>query len=208
LYNQNDAPGSTSFPTNQYKPSVDFARPSTPRTQFYTGGTLQLPFGFTDDAYIALQSGAPFNITTGTDLNGDTIYNDRPSFATAASPAGSVYPTRYGNFNARPQPGEKIIPYNYAAAPGLIFLEMELARNFSFGPRPAAVAKNSEPLPDPPFHLSFVVAANNLINHVNPGPPVGVLGSPLFGHSISLNPTFGEATSANRTITFRTVFTF
>jgi hypothetical protein len=212
LYNHNDAPDANSFPTNQYKASVDFARPATPRAQFFTGGTLQLPFGLTDDAFVSLQAGAPFNITTGTDLNGDTIYNDRPTFATAASPAASVYHTRYGAFDATPQPGEKTIPYNYAAAPGIVFIEMELARSFKFGPHigssVSAAAKKPEPPADLPFNLSFDVAANNLINHVNPGAPVGVLGSPLFGKSISLNPTFAQATSANRWITLRTVFTF
>jgi len=34
--------------------------------------------------FITARSGAPFNITTGTDLNGDTIFNDRPAFATPA----------------------------------------------------------------------------------------------------------------------------
>jgi hypothetical protein len=210
LFNANDAPGPTSFPTNQYNSSVDFARPATSRAQFFTGGTLQLPLGLAADSYLSMQSGAPFNITTGTDLNGDTIYNDRPSFATPASPAASVYETRYGTFNANPQPGEKTIPFDYAAAPGLIFLEMELARNFRFGPRPvsSAAAAAKKPLADPPFGLSFVVAANNLINHVNPGPPVGVLGSPFFGRSVSLNSSFAEATSSNRTISLRTVFSF
>ena len=216
LYSANDAPGSTTFPTNQYKPSADFGRPATARAQFYTGGTFQLPYGLASDSFLSLQSGAPFNITTGTDLNGDTIYNDRPSFATAASPAGSVYHTRYGTFDATPQPGETIIPVNYAAAPGVIFLETELSRNFKFGPRgpgeaparSAAAPKKPASRPDPPYNLSFVVAANNLLNHVNPGPPVGVLGSPLFGQSISLNQAFAGTTSANRTIVLRTLFTF
>jgi hypothetical protein len=207
LYSGNDAPSPTSFPTDQYKPSVDFGRPATSRAQFFTGGTWQLPFGLASDTYIALQSGAPFNITTGTDLNGDTIYNDRPSFATAASPAASVYHTRYGAFDVTPQPGETIIPINYGAAPGLIFVETELSRNFKFGPRPATAANKPAPKPDPPYSLNFVVAANNFINHVNPGPPVGVLGSPLFGQSISLNSAFASV-AGNRTITLRSVFTF
>jgi hypothetical protein len=49
------------------------------------------------------------------------------------------------------------------------------------------------------------------LNHVNPGVPVGVLTSPLFGQSISLNSPFSPgalSTSSNRTITLHCNFSF
>jgi hypothetical protein len=55
------------------------------------------------------------------------------------------------------------------------------------------------------------VEANNVLNHVNPGQPVGVLTSPLFGQSISLNSPFslgGLSTSSNRTVTLHCSFSF
>ncbi|MGA8938943.1 MAG: hypothetical protein WB439_07245 [Acidobacteriaceae bacterium] len=45
-------------------------------------------------------------------------------------------------------------------------------------------------------------------NSYNPGPPVGILTSPFFGKSISLNSPFSNNTAANRAITLRAAFFF
>ena len=215
--NRTDALGATTFPSNSYNPSVDFGRVPYSNAGFFMGGQLQLPFGVSGGPFLVLQPGAPFNITTGTDLNGDTQYNDRPSFASALSPAASVIHTRYGTFDTTPQPGETIIPVNHGRGPGFIFLSAHVQKEFKFGPRPAPTPpppgtpapKGPAPKPDRPYSLSFSVEANNILNHVNPGPPVGVLSSPLFGQSISLNtPFFSGSSSANRTVTLRSSFSF
>jgi hypothetical protein len=46
-----------------------------------------------------------------------------------------------------------------------------------------------------------------VLNHVNPGPPIGVLTSPQFGQSISLGG-FTENTAANRSLTLHAAFFF
>ena len=51
------------------------------------------------------------------------------------------------------------------------------------------------------YSLFFAVEAENVINHVNLGTPVGTLGSPLFGKSLSLSGSAGN-TNANRIINF------
>jgi hypothetical protein len=56
--------------------------------------------------------------------------------------------------------------------------------------------------------LSFSIEAQNLFNHVNPGQPVGVLSSPLFGQPLSVATDFSTLTSANRTILLHSTFTF
>jgi hypothetical protein len=122
LTQKNDAPCDTCFPSNQYDPHVDYARESSPRVQIFAGTTLKLPYGFTGSLWASIQTGAPFNITTGTDLNGDTIYNDRPAFATNPTPNSQIYKTRFGTFDANPQPGEPIIPFNYGDSPNFYFL--------------------------------------------------------------------------------------
>jgi hypothetical protein len=216
---KNDAPSSTSFPTNQYNPSVDFGRQANPFAQLFLGGHLLAPFGIEGGVFGSIQSGSPFNITTGTDLNGDTIYNDRPAFATSPTANSIIYKTRYGVFDANPQPGEMVIPFDYATSAPYYYLQMDLGRTFKFGPLPAAPVprvgslppKTPAPRPDPAYTLSFSVEADNLLNHVNPGVPVGVLSSPLFGQSVSLNPGFslgGVGTSANRAIQLRCNFSF
>jgi Carboxypeptidase regulatory-like domain len=219
LTEKNDAPCDTCFPSNQYDPHVDYAREATPRVQIFAGTTLKLPYGFSGSLWGSIQTGAPFNITTGTDLNGDTIYNDRPAFATNPTANSQIYKTRFGTFDANPQPGEPIIPFNYGDSPSFYFLLVHLERGFQIGPRPALpapapgapAAKGPTPKPDRPYTLTLGVEANNVLNHVNPGQPVGVLTSPLFGESISLNSPFslgGISTSSNRTVTLHCNFSF
>ena len=212
-----DTPSATTFPSNSYNLAQDYGRVAQPTQMLFASATVQFPLGINGTLYGSTQGGIPFNITTGTDLNGDTIYNDRPAFATNTTANSVIYKTRFGTFDANPQPGEKTIPFNYGNSPNLFFVEMSLDRSFMFGPRPpapapapGAAAKAAAPRPDPPYTLKFSAEADNLLNHVNPGPPVGVLSSPLFGQPISLNPTFsqGGSISANRTIMLRASFSF
>ncbi len=48
------------------------------RHRFVWSGIIRLPLGFQTSNIVALQSGRPFNITTGTDDNGDGHLKDRP----------------------------------------------------------------------------------------------------------------------------------
>jgi Carboxypeptidase regulatory-like domain len=209
----------TTFASNSYDLAQDYGRTAQPTQQLAVSATLNLPLGIGGNLFGTTQGGTPFNITTGTDLNGDTIYNDRPAFATNTNANSIIYKTRFGTFDANPQPGEKTIPINDGNSPNLFFVEVSLNRSFNVGPRPKATeppsgapaSKGPAPLPDRPYALKFSVDADNLFNHVNPGQPVGVLNSPLFGQSISLNPAFSSATngnSANRTIILRAAFSF
>jgi hypothetical protein len=213
-----DVANATTFPSNSYDLAQDYGRAAEPAELLFAGVTLNLPLGIGGNLFGSAQDGTPFNITTGTDLNGDTIYNDRPAFATNTNANSIVYKTRFGTFDANPQPGEKIIPINYGNSPSFSFLVVSLDRNFKFGPRApspvsdSAASKTPTARPDPPYTLGFSVEAENIFNHVNPGQPVGVLSSPLFGQSISLNSPLslgGSASSnGNRTITLRCKFSF
>jgi len=212
--------GSGSFPSQPYHLSADLG-PSglggqAVAQRLFAGGGGQLPFGFSLDVFFGAMSRGRFNITTGTDLNGDSIFNDRPAFATAPGPTSVVYATKFGTFDANPQAGEQTIPYNYGVGPRMVSAQVGLTRGFKFGPRPAlppppagAVApKGPVNKPDPKYDLEFTVEAENVFNHVNGGPPVGVLGAPEFGKSISLGSNFGSSTGANRVVTVETAFRF
>ena len=63
---------------------------------------------------MVLDSGTPFNITTGQDLNGDNQFNDRPAFATDRST--NIVKTKYGSFTLLPSAFERI-PYNLGNGP-------------------------------------------------------------------------------------------
>ena len=223
--------GVGSFPSNQYDLHVDYGRASNDlRSRVFFGGYSRLPGKFSLNPFVIYQTSAPFNIVVGQDLNGDTQFNDRPSFATDLS-RPSVYRTKWGNFDADPIAGQKIIPINYGKGPGLVVFNLRMMRRFSFGPvvpdenpaPPAAApakdakAETKSPAKGPAkpvkkeierkYELNFGVGSNNIFNHVNVAPPVGVLGSPLFGTSTALASVFGNG-SANRTVNLEMFFRF
>jgi hypothetical protein len=212
-----DANGTSWFASNPYDIRQDYGRDdSDTRQSFYTGAAINLPYGFTVQPFVSARSGRPFNITTGTDLNGDTIYNDRPTFATDLS-RPSVVRTAYGNFDTAPMPSQTVIPYNYGHGPGLLWVDLQASEVFHVGPRvtmktapqSASPAGSSHaPHQERPWTLSFSIEAQNLFNHVNPGQPVGVLSSPLFGQSLSVATDFSTLTAANRTVLLHSTFTF
>jgi hypothetical protein len=207
---RSDANTASTFASNSFNIAADYGRVALVTQSLTVGSTEQLPFGITANIYIGATGGVPFNITTGSDLNGDTIYNDRPAFATDLTRA-SVIKTRFGNFDTVPIAGQTIIPINYGNSPASILVDPTLERSFAFGPRPAAAAAapgaKPGPRPDPPFNLSISVEAQNVLNHVNPGTPIGVLTSPFFGKSISLS-NGSTISAANRVILLHMNFSF
>ena len=79
-------------------------------------------------------SGSPFNITVGQDLNGDSIFNDRPAFAAAGATGSNIVATQVGQLlTPVPLPGEKIIPVNYGTGPGMFEMNVRAQQNISFG---------------------------------------------------------------------------
>jgi hypothetical protein len=202
------------FPSNQYNIGADEGRSNNDiRHQAFIGAGTDLPFGFHAFTFTRVQSGSPFNITVGQDLNGDSIFSDRPTFATDLS-RPSVVVTRFGTFDTSPIAGQTTIPINYGHGPGLFIVNFQLNREFTFGPRlkPAPNAPAPKLAPgqkshiDRRFSLTMTIDAQNIFNQVNLAPPVGTLNSPLFGRSIAL--ASGGSTSANRVISVETYFHF
>lgn len=203
----NTVTGTTSFPSNQYNLGVDYARSSdSNRHRIEAGAIWTLPYGFSLRPYLSAHSGNPFDITTGSDLNGDTIFNDRPAFATDLSRA-SVVRTALGNFDVNPQPGQRIIPRNYGTDPNYVFFQLGTRYTLHVGPRPLQTSGQTSRR-ERPYSLRFQIDAQNLFNHNNPGPPVGVLSSPLFGRSLSLANDFSTFSASNRTLLLQSFFTF
>ena len=203
-----------SFVSNSYNPGADYGRSANDsRHQATIGSALQLPFQLRATTFLRMRSGAPFNITVGQDLNGDSIFNDRPAFATDLT-RSSVVATEYGTFDTSPLPGQKIIPANYGQGPALFVVNLNLNKTISFGPatKPAGaaaakLAPGQKPHVNRRFSLDIGVDAQNLFNQVNLASPVGTLNSSLFGKSIALAAGSGS-TGANRIIEISTFFRF
>ncbi|HEY5382556.1 MAG TPA: carboxypeptidase regulatory-like domain-containing protein, partial [Acidobacteriaceae bacterium] len=146
-YNYSDVSGASAFLSNSYNIKQDYGPNDSNLQQLFCGFSWELPYGFSLQPYISAHTGRRFNITTGTDLNGDTIYNDRPTFATDLS-RPSVVNTAFGNFDTNPLPTQTIVPYNYARAPGLVWVDLQASKSFHIGPRPHAAA-SAAPLAAP-----------------------------------------------------------
>jgi hypothetical protein len=229
-----DTDGPFSFPAQSYDVTNEFGRSSADiRHRFLVAGNVETVWGLTFSPLIVGQSGAPFNIITGTDINNDSIFADRPSFATDLT-RPSVRLTPYGAFDLLPLPGSQIIPRNLANGPAYFSVNLRLSKTINFGPRSNAAAQgptrpaggagngpargtNNGPAPatpeQRPYRLTFSIAVANLFNHTNQGTPIGNLSSAAFGFSNSLAAftplnTGGSASTSNRSVALRAQFQF
>jgi Carboxypeptidase regulatory-like domain/TonB dependent receptor len=129
-----DSDGANSFPVNQYDLAGEYGRSGQDiRHRFFLFGTINaLPWGLRLNPILTINSGRPFNITTGRDANGDTIFNERPAFATDLS-RPSVRLTPFGAFDLDPLPGQELIPRNYGTGPAFFTVNLRASKTFGFG---------------------------------------------------------------------------
>jgi Carboxypeptidase regulatory-like domain len=141
--NSNTA-GATSFASDPTRGiSADYGRAVFDvRHRVFFGGTVALPHGFRVSPFMVANSGAPFNIITGTDLNGDSIFNDRPAFASGTG--AGIVDTNFGTFNTSPTPGEAIIPSNFGSSPAQFTLNVRLSKTIGLGPKLEAANSNPQ----------------------------------------------------------------
>ncbi|HYJ86407.1 MAG TPA: carboxypeptidase-like regulatory domain-containing protein [Pyrinomonadaceae bacterium] len=155
--NDADGQGSGTFPANNYDLRPEYGRSGFDiRHRFTFGGTWTLPWGVTLNPFVLASSGAPFNIITGADTNGDGQFSERPSFAPAevacngAARPANVVCTQFGNFNLQPALGEPLIPRNYGQSPGYFIVNLTASKTWTFGSlHSGKSAANSTPKTQP-----------------------------------------------------------
>ena len=136
-----DTDGAGSFPANTYDLSTEYGRSSFDiHHRFLMGGNLRGKWGVSLNPFLMYSTGGPFNITTGRDNNGDSVFNDRPSFAAAGATGRDIVNTAYGTFNLNPQPGEKLIPRNYGNGPDSFTVNLRMSKTWGFGEATSASA--------------------------------------------------------------------
>ena len=226
--------GIGTFPANQYSFAGEYSPAATDvRHRATIGGTVGTRGGLRFSPLITAQTGAPFDITTSQDLYGSTVLSARPAFASDPSKTGLVA-TSYGLLDPNPTPGEVLLPRNYGRGPGLVSVDLRLARTWGFGRRRGSIraiasgggvaAPSAGPAgssvggfegasnpsgdsvsSDQRFSLTASVSARNLLNHLNPGPIVGSINSPLFGQSNQIAGGFGafSGNANNRRLEFQ-----
>jgi hypothetical protein len=229
---RSDSEGAGSFPASSYDLDAEYG-PSFQdvRHRFVLGGSVRLPWGLRVSPFVIASSGRPFNITTGRDNNGDTVFTDRPAYVTDPGKAGVVN-TQWGLLDPNPTPGQEIIPRNLGRGPAFFVTNLRLGKTIPFGKRKDRTEATDGGGPSGPpvmvggggmgrregggggggfrggggggggfggggdeangrVNLTLSLNIQNVLNHVNAGSPVGNLGSPNFGRSLSTAGGFG-----------------
>jgi hypothetical protein len=106
------------------------------RHRAFVSATASLPFRIRMAPFIFLQSGLPYNVTSGVDTNNDGNPNDdRPAFAQDLSRPSVVSKPGFGVFDTTPAgvANAVVVPRNYLEGPGILSLTVRISRNWTFG---------------------------------------------------------------------------
>lgn len=163
------------LPQSSYSEQGEFSRPDWQQNhQFFAFGNLNLPAKVELSTQIDASSGNPYNVTTGTDTNGDGNFNDRPSYAPApiTDTGTGVYNTRFGLLSTNAVNGN--VPRNLGTMPARIHIDLNASRAFKMG-------GNKES----PRTLTLNARSANLLNHTNVTAVGTVVSSPTFTQSLA-----------------------
>jgi hypothetical protein len=164
-----DSDGASILPQTSYDLAAEWARPSW-QTQNRVFGVLvmNLPYQLKLSSNLNAASGAPLNIVTGFDNNGDGSYTDRPSFSVAGAQRAVVTPL--GAFNPNVVNGD--VPRNLATNPTTIGLDLNASRTFVLHGKTRSTDKN--------YRLTVNARASNVLNHTNVTSLTGAVTSPFL----------------------------
>lgn len=141
-YASGDSDGAGSFPAYSYDLSGEYGRSSFDiRHNLTVGGNFTMPWGISVSPFIIANSGRPFNITRGVDLNGDSLFTERPTFGQLSARCNQL-----GLVNSYCNIGDEdpnaIIPRNYAQGPTFFSVNLRIGKNFGFGGSGETAARN------------------------------------------------------------------
>ncbi|MEJ7619005.1 MAG: carboxypeptidase regulatory-like domain-containing protein [Pyrinomonadaceae bacterium] len=220
--------GGASAPANPYDLDAEYGRASfDQRHRFFLFGSFTMPWKVQLNPFIVANSGQPFNIFTGVDNNRDSVFNDRPAFATDPNKLG-VVETRYGLLDPNPEPGQETIPRNFGQGPNFFGVNLNVSRTFGFGAKADGSAAGGAGGPgggggggrrgggggpfggggggpfgggggssENRYNLTASVRVNNLLNHPNFATPNGNLSSSFFDQSTRTASGFGGGGGGN-----------
>ncbi|MDQ2924926.1 MAG: carboxypeptidase regulatory-like domain-containing protein [Acidobacteriota bacterium] len=146
-YANGDTSGIDSFITVPHNIAADYGRTTfAVRNRLFMAGSISLPHSIQISPFMVAQSGNPYNVVIGSDLNGDSIRNERPVFGPAngiaAGTAGTNTIAGCGSFVAPPLGvAYTPVPINLCTGPSLFTLNFRMTKSIGLGPRTdAAIA--------------------------------------------------------------------
>ena len=156
---------SETFPADHFNRGSDYGHvPADRRHRFTVSGIAMLPGGVNLSGIIRYQSSLPFNVTAGSDLNGDGIGGDRPPGINLRDGcrdldlgAASAYRTANG-----------LSPVSSVECPAYATVDVLASKEFRFGDN---------------AYVETIFQVFNLLNRANYFPPNGNLRSGTFGES-------------------------
>jgi hypothetical protein len=182
---ENDSDGPFSLPADSYQLASEWG-PAAGVPHYIASGIANttLPKNIRLAVSATARGGAPYNITTGRDENGDTVFNDRP--------AG--------------------VGRNRATSAGMWDVAARVSYAFGFGQRPQSSGIPGGPImivqrtgggagdllngvgsiggggDDKRLRIEVFASASNVFNNVNPTGYSGVMTSPFFGRPTAAGP--------------------
>ncbi len=151
---------------NAYDPAAEKAAATNDRRhQVVASAVWALPYGFQVAGLLQARSGLPWNVTTGSDNNGDQSVNDRPDLAVpGGDPTDKA--TYFAGFTGR----VGNLARNANRGPDFVQLDLRLSKFLRIGR----------------YSLEGFVEAFNALNRANLGTPNGTLTSATFGRPTGL----------------------
>ncbi len=136
-FGKSDAEGLPADPYNlraEYGPS-NF---SDVRHRLIIGSSINLPKTISLSPFLSINSGSPYNITSGRDLNLDGTPAERPALLDLSSAAcvgpSLKYTAQFGCFNLAPAPGTPTLGRNFGRGPMTATLNLRVSKTWGFGP--------------------------------------------------------------------------
>jgi hypothetical protein len=176
----NDTDGAFSLPVNSFDPAAEWGPTSTDVRHRLSGMlNMNLWWGFKLATSFNGNSAPPYNITTGTDDNNDTVSNDRPDGvgrnAARASSRWDLGARVSYTFGFGRRPGA-----DGAAGPQVVMIRTLGGETPMGGFSGGADDKR--------WRIELYLAGTNILNHTNFLGYSGVMTSPFFGQPTSAGP--------------------
>ena len=190
---RNFADGATSLPSNSLDPDADWG-PSAQdvRHRIFLNFNTPLRHGIRMGLNVQGSSALPYNITTGLDANGDTVFNDRPAGVDRNSARGASQWTANVRFNksiglggVRSGPPNMPIPPPPPPPGGGAMAQRVGGGGPGGGDGPQMVVMEGT---NARYRLDLFLNIQNAFNHVNYNAFIGNQLSPFFGTPTSAMP--------------------